>query len=79
MSNVFIHGRLENTFMKVQPVKIHTAAAKVIQPKKTTPVKDALIVSGYCSLPVIFYEAACRIAEKVNKKYDTGYKDGWIV
>ena len=65
--------------MKVNTVQNQNITPKLTKPKKPTPVKDALIVSGYCSLPVIFYEAACRIAEKVNKKYDTGYKDGWIV
>ncbi len=76
MSNVFIHGRLENTFMKVPPVKIHTAAPKVMKPKKPTPVKDALVVSGYCSLPIAFYEGANLLVKFINKKYnDKNYEN----
>lgn len=47
--------------MKVPTVKINTKP-----PKKPTPIKDALIVSGYCALPVAFYEAARLLAKKLN-------------
>ena len=57
--------------MKVPPVRIQTSDSKIVpQVKKTTPVKDALVVSGYCSLPIVFYEAACLISKKVNKKME---------
>lgn len=71
MSNVFIHRRSENTCMKVPPVRIQTSDSKIVpQVKKPTPVKDALVVSGYCSTPIIFYETACWISKKVNKKWN---------
>ena len=47
--------------MKISPVKINT-----ITPKKPTSIKDALIVSGYCALPVALYEAARLLAKKLN-------------
>ncbi len=57
--------------MKVPPVRIQTSDSKIVpQVKKPTPVKDALVVSGYCSLPIVFYEAACLISKKVNKKME---------
>ena len=61
--------------MKVQPVKIQAVSSKISAPvKKPTPVKDALIVSGYCSLPLVFYEIACWISKKVNEKYSDSFK-----
>lgn len=59
--------------MKVPAVKINnvTPKASQIKPlKKQTPIKDALIVSGYCSLPIVFYEAASLIAKFINKRND---------
>ena len=56
--------------MKVPTVKINnvTPKASQIKPlKKQTPIKDALIVSGYCSLPIVFYEAACLVIKKMNQ------------
>lgn len=59
--------------MKVPAVKINT-----VTPKKPTPIKDALVVSAYCSMPIVLYEAACRIAEKVNKKVDNNSGYEWL-
>lgn len=56
--------------MKIPSVKINTVTPKVSQTKplkQSTPVKDALVVSGYCALPIVFYEAACLVAKKLNK------------
>ena len=53
--------------MKVPTVKINnvTPKASQIKPlKKQTPIKDALIVSGYCSLPIVFTQAACLFPKK---------------
>lgn len=61
--------------MKVRPIKMQTLATKVVQTKKPTPIKDALIVSGYCSLPIVFYEAACWISKKVNEKYSNSFEN----
>lgn len=68
MSNAFINERYKNVFMKISPIKFNTPAPKKITVKKASPIKDALIVSGYCSLPVVFYEAASLIAKRLNKK-----------
>lgn len=57
-------------FMKIPAVKINTITPKAANPKqiqKATPVKDALIVSGFCALPIVFYEGACFVAKKLNK------------
>lgn len=59
--------------MKIPTVKINnvTPKASQIKPlKKQTPIKDALIVSGYCSLPIVFYEAASLLAKFINKRND---------
>lgn len=59
--------------MKVQAIKFNNNNPKTLQVKplkKPTPIKDAMIVSGYCSLPIVFYEAACLIAKFINKRYD---------
>lgn len=56
--------------MKIPSVKINTVTPKVSQNtllKQPTPIKDALVVSGYCALPIVFYEAACLVAKKLNK------------
>ena len=58
--------------MKIPSVKINTVTPKVSQTtplKQSTPIKDALIVSGYCALPIVFYEAANLIAKGFNKKF----------
>lgn len=55
--------------MKVPAVKINT-----VTPKKPTPIKDALIVSAYCSMPIVLYEAACRISKKVNERYSDSFE-----
>lgn len=63
--------------MKVPTVKINSVTPKASQIKslkKPTPIKDALIVSGYCSLPIVFYEAACFISKKVNKKFSDSFE-----
>lgn len=65
--------------MKVRPIKMQTLATKVVQTKKPTPIKDALIVSGYCSLPIVFYEAACWISKKVNKETNKNSETDWVV
>ena len=60
--------------MKVPAVKINT-----VTPKKSTPIKDALVVSAYCSLPIVFYEAACFISKKVNNKIYHNYGNQKII
>lgn len=62
--------------MKVPTVKINNVTPKASQIKtlkKQTPIKDALIVSGYCSLPIVFYEAACLVAKKLNKENESDF------
>ena len=59
--------------MKVPAVKINNVTPKISQAKplkKQTPIKDALIVSGYCSLPIVFYEAASLLTKFINKRND---------
>ncbi len=62
--------------MKVPAVKINNVTPNKSQIKpvnKPTPIKDALIVSGYCTLPIVFYEAACFVAKKLNKAYESDF------
>lgn len=62
--------------MKVPAVKINNVTPKTSQVKplqKQTPIKDALIVSGYCSLPIVFYEAASLLAKKLNKEKESDF------
>lgn len=78
MSNVFTLSQYKIYYMKVQPVKINNILPKAAPQKplkKPTPIKDALIVSGYCSLPIVFYEAACFISKKVNKKFSDSFEN----
>ena len=77
MSNVFTLSQYKIYYMKVQPVinNILPKAASQKPLKKQTPIKDALIVSGYCSLPIVFYEAACFISKKVNKKFSDSFEN----
>ena len=73
MSNVFTLSQYKIYYMKVQPVKINNILPKVASKKplkKPTPIKDALIVSGYCFLPIVFYEAACLVTKFVNTRND---------
>lgn len=75
---LFIENKIIG-IMKVNPVKIQNISPKFVQSKKPTPIKDALVVSGYCSLPIVFYEAACFISKKVNNKIYHNYGNQKII
>lgn len=59
--------------MRVQPVnikvnkplpqKVNTRVQKNVQ----TPVKDAVIVLAYTSLPMVIYESVCFVKKKLTK------------
>lgn|GEM_PF-2974742 len=75
MANANIHKKSENIFMKVQPVKINVnkPLPRKVQPTQIseqvkTPVKDALIVLGYTSLPIAIYEGYCQLKSYIKKK-----------
>lgn len=58
--------------MRVQSIKLNSQpkqilkSVNVIPPPKETPLKDAMIVSGYVSLPIVFYEIGTRVYSKVK-------------
>ena len=72
MGDVKLLEILKDIGMKIAPVKLKTDNSLKIQPNKNqTPIKDALIVSAYCSIPIAFYEITSRLAKGLKKKdYD---------
>lgn len=75
MANVNIYKKSENIHMKVQPVKINVNKplplndkSKTLLQIRKTPVKDALIVLGYTSLPIVIYEGLCQLKSYIKKR-----------
>lgn len=70
-----IHKKFKNIFMKVSPVKINVNKqipqnnkSKTLLQIRKTPVKDALTVLGYTSLPIVIYEGVSQIRSYIKRK-----------